>query len=139
MVSNLYRRLRRRGHTASNLDPLFYEAAVLIETREAKNENNYFSPPTTPTPSPVQTDTSDLKTLYLHWRYHPYGISRKELRVLYNKYLQGHTDYDHMVVAQSRPPNIKDQLVSINFNGNPGNKASETNLWKNPSHSTVVK
>ena len=126
IITQFYRRLRRRGHQPTDLDPLFLEAAELIE----RKANEKLSTLTPPPYSATQSDTIDEKILYLHWRYHPYGIRRRELRTLYKEYLEGHTGYDRMVVAQSRPPNIKSKLVSINFTGNPGNRASETILWK---------
>jgi hypothetical protein len=50
-------------------------------------------------------------TLYIHWRYHPAGIQRSDIRQIYNKTLQPHLPYDNMRVAISRPTNLRDRLT----------------------------
>jgi hypothetical protein len=50
-------------------------------------------------------------TLYIHWTHHPKGIQRSEIHQLYNQTIKPHKTHDRMVVAMSRPRNLRDVLT----------------------------
>jgi hypothetical protein len=58
-----------------------------------------------------KNDDKNDRTIFLHWEYHPKGIKRPVLRKLFDTYLALVLDYEKMVVAVSRPPNLKDLLT----------------------------
>ena len=111
--SFLYRRLRDRGYAPARLDALFLAAGKHIDAK-------------------IDADIPLVKrkcrepklgsigdTLFLHWQYHPRGIQRHTLRKLYDNLLHGHTGFTKLVVALSRPPNIRDTLMSNDFTSQP--------------------
>jgi hypothetical protein len=55
------------------------------------------------------TDTSN--TLFIHWTHHPHGIHRSGIRQIYKQTLQLNDTHDRMVVAMSRPKNLRDILT----------------------------
>jgi len=50
-------------------------------------------------------------TLFIHRVFHPHGVSRNDIRNLYNKILQPHLDFNRMTVAMARPANLRDILT----------------------------
>jgi len=94
ILSKFIQRLHERGHNIQNLIPILRNAAASLDSPTTKNGRN-----------------NDDNTLYLHWPYHPHGIQRMKLRQLYNEHLAHVLDYDNMVVAMSRPVNLKDLLT----------------------------
>jgi hypothetical protein len=95
MLSKFIQRLYERGHNIQNLIPILRNAAASLDSpTTTKNGRN-----------------NDDNALYLHWPYHPHGIQRMKLRQLYNEHLAHVLDYDNMVVAMSRPVNLKDLLT----------------------------
>ena len=91
----------QRGHKLEALIPIFQQAAASLETKN-------------PRPSAADTDTSN--TLFLHWQYHPHGIQKRELRLLYNNTLKPLLDYDRVTIAMFRPTNLRDLLTNAKLN-----------------------
>jgi hypothetical protein len=54
-------------------------------------------------------------TLYIHQRYHPNGLQRKEIRELYDKTLKPFLDFDTMMVAISRPRKLREILTKTSL------------------------
>jgi len=96
ILSKFILRLTERGHKIENLIPILMQAAASLNSSVTQHRLN----------SPNET-----QTLYLHWSYHPYGIQRTKLRQLYTEYLAPVLNYDKLVIAMSRPRNLKDLLT----------------------------
>lgn len=75
------------------------------------------------------------KQIILHWEYDPDGIRREKIRELYNTHLggllsspieevDGGLATDRMIVAYSRPPNLRDQLQSAKLHQIEGEEVS---------------
>jgi hypothetical protein len=89
-------RLTERGHTIESLKPIFEQAAIRLEIR----------------PKMLANSTTDNNgTLFLHRTYHPYGLSRSTIRHVFQQVLEPVLDYDHMIIATARPPNLRDLLT----------------------------
>ena len=56
-------------------------------------------------------NTANNRTLYIHWVHDPKDISNRDLCDLYNDTIQPHTIFDKMIVALSRPKNLRDMLT----------------------------
>jgi hypothetical protein len=69
--------------------------------------------------------TAAVKRLYLQWRYSTHGPGRQTLRHLYNKHLRGHDGFDEMIVAFSRPKNLRDIITNIVRTERPGGRMSD--------------
>jgi hypothetical protein len=96
LVRKFIERLHARGHTVNNLTPLLLQAAATLDSHTTKRQD----------PSPQAQST-----LYIHWTHHPKGIQRSEIRQLYNQTIKQHGTHDRMVVAMSRPKNLRDILT----------------------------
>ena len=97
ILAKFIQRLTERGHKLEDLAPLFNQAAAALDTNILRQ-------------SQQNSDKND-RTIFLHWEYHPKGIKRPVLRKLFDTYLAPVLDYEKMVVAVSRPPNLKDLLT----------------------------
>jgi hypothetical protein len=97
ILSKFIQCLTERGHKLESLIPLFNQAVAAIDTKAFH-------------PSP-QCSNSNEHTLYLHWQYHPKGIQRSSLCRLYDEHLAPFLNYNKMVIAISRPLNLRDLLV----------------------------
>ena len=53
----------------------------------------------------------DDNKLYLHWKYHPKGLQRQDIRQTFNTNLRQHIPFEKMVIAMSRPKNLRDVLT----------------------------
>ena len=89
-------RLTERGHTIENIKPIFEQAALLLDKKPKIQTNS-------------TTDNDD--TLFLHRTYHPYGLNRSTIRHVFQQVLEPVLDYDRMIIATARPPNLRDLLT----------------------------
>jgi hypothetical protein len=96
ILTNFIRRLLLRGHAINNISPILLNAAAQLEKNHHANK----------TQPAIGEDT-----LFIHRVFHPHGISRNDIRNLYNKILQPHLDFDRMTVAMARPANLRDILT----------------------------
>jgi hypothetical protein len=94
LVIKFLERLMARGHTLEKLYPIFTQAASTLD--------NVITPP-----SPPNSD----HTLYIHWTHHPNGLQRSDIRRIYNQSLQHCDTHERMIVALSRPKNLRDVLT----------------------------
>jgi len=69
-------------------------------------------------------DTDSDNILYIHRTYHPIGPQRHDIRILYQKILEPHLNFDKMTVAISRPPNLRDILTKAKVTPPPGIEVS---------------
>ena len=74
-------------------------------------------------PPPTAASTTQTP-LYLHWEYHPHGITRRDIRHIYDTTLAGHSGFDRMIVAFSRPRNLWDMLMPTSMKEPPKRQAS---------------
>jgi hypothetical protein len=100
-------RLEARGHARSTIDELFMEAAKAFTNK-----------------APTRPKTAE-SPLYLHWEWHPRGLTRQLLRQAYNEHLQGHDGFDRLIIAYARPQNLRDSLTSSRLDEPPGQNASD--------------
>jgi len=96
ILSKFITRLTERGHTIESLKPIFEQAAQLIDRRH----------------NLLKSSTADNdNTIFLHRTYHPYGLGRNTIRRVYQQTLEPVLDYERMVIATARPPNLRDLLT----------------------------
>jgi len=60
----------------------------------------------------LTTDDPSPKPLIFHLKYHPRGISRQQVRTAYSEMLESLMPERHLLIAVSRPKNLKDRLCS---------------------------
>jgi hypothetical protein len=94
-------RLVERGHTIEKITPILFQAALAIDAPKTITEKD--------------NKKSDEKTLYIHRVFHPNGIQRTDIRNLYKEILEPFLPYDKMIVAMSRPANLRDVLTKAAF------------------------
>jgi hypothetical protein len=83
----------QRGQNLSSLSPILLQAAANLDRKHI-------------IPAAPPSDT-----LYLHWPFHPNGLTRQDVRRLYDNTLRPTLDYDNMQIATSRPKNLNDILT----------------------------
>jgi hypothetical protein len=118
VAHHFYRKLLERGHNATHLADLFMSAATKFDA-----ESNMSPAQLAETKSTDTADPSD--TLFLHLEYHPRGIPRRVIRDLYTETLGPHSGFNRMVVAFSRPKNLRDALMKTQLNEKEGCRASD--------------
>jgi len=96
ILSKFITRLTERGHTIESLKPIFIQAAQLIDKRHNLLKSS--------------TANND-NTIFLHRTYHPYGLERNAIRRVYQQTIEPVLDYERMVIATGRPPNLRDLLT----------------------------
>jgi hypothetical protein len=77
--------------------------------------------------------TTNERTLFLHWQYHPNDITRQELRRIYNETLAEKDGFDKMNVCYSRPSNLREALTNTLLSEPEGERASDLINSLNPS------
>jgi hypothetical protein len=85
--------LQARGHDVTEIEATMLEAAAHIENKSNNKSND----------KTIRQDTltSTLKTLFIHWQYHPFNIYRTVLRRLYSGKMEGFDGFDAMAVCYS--------------------------------------
>jgi hypothetical protein len=114
ILSKFILRLMKRGHKIENLIPILMQAAASLNSSVTQHH---------------LSSSNDIQTLYLHWSYHPHGIQRTKLRQLYNEYLAPVLNYDKMVIAMSRPRNLKDLLTKAALTPTTSRDATNMVTW----------
>ncbi|KAL7523111.1 hypothetical protein ACHAXR_000029 [Thalassiosira sp. AJA248-18] len=112
-------------HVARGWDRATIKSLILAADTRIK------STPPTPTPTtvhPGQTKSAP-DTIYLHWQYHPNDIPRNRIRSIYNSTLQEIVSevlkINKLVVAYSKPPNLKETVTKAKLHQAPGREASK--------------
>ena len=100
-------RLEARGHARSTINELFMKAAKAFTNKALMRPKTAESP------------------LYLHWEWHPRGLTRQQLRQAYNEHLQGHDGFDRLIIAYARQQNLQGSLTSSRLDEPPGQNTSD--------------
>ena len=117
----LYRRLRARGHSSENLNPLFMEAAAKLSSKRKGAMRG-----TKKTASMKSMNQKDNEKIFFHIPFHPKDISRREIqriytntcekaaqsfKRIYNSERQATMSIPGITVAYSRLKNLRDRLT----------------------------
>ena len=113
----LFQRLCDRGHNPHQLYPLFVNAAKSIDSKQIQN-------------SIVHTPSSSThNNIFLKWRYHPDGVTRKDIQKIYKSTCENTSDnaphgFRHLpttngatlhisklTIAYTRDRNLRDILI----------------------------
>jgi hypothetical protein len=94
LVTKFLERLHTSGHPLEKLYPLFTQAAATLDN-----------------PQQPRTNTATNNTLFIHWTHHPRGIQRNHIHQAYTQTLQAQDIHDNMIIAMSRPKNLRDVLT----------------------------
>ncbi len=94
LLSKFIKRLVLQGNSIEKLTPLFQRAAQQLNDKR-----------------PLTNNTTNNRTLYIHWVYDPKDVNNKVLHEVYNSTLQPHVNFNKMTIALSRPKNLRDMLT----------------------------
>ena len=126
MAVKLFERHVARGWDRTLIKSLILEAQQRIKSTPLPTQTTTPAP-VQPQPLPGQPRVVD--TLYLHWQYHPNDITRKQLRTIYEttckKKIEDTLDIKKLVVAFSKPPNLKEAITKAKLHQAPGKEASK--------------
>jgi hypothetical protein len=100
ILQKFIERLMERGHTLEGLTPILYQAALSIDAPSITTTTN---------------KKADESTLFIHRVFHPNGLQRTDIRKLYKQILEPVLTYNKMIVAMSRPTNLRDVLTKAAF------------------------
>jgi len=99
-LTQFINRLLDRGHSLTNIIPILMETAESIDKQRHITNNS----------KPNNEDT-----LFIHRVFHPYGLSRQDIRRLYSEILEPHLQFNRMTIAMSRPTNLRDLLTKASL------------------------
>jgi hypothetical protein len=112
-------RIIERGHDANIIATLFTEAAQRFD-KEARQ------PPATTLEAPAESlHNHEPAQYYLHLEYHPHGVTRKEIRTLFNKTVGTLLPPHKFTIAYSRPKNLRDALMRTRMEETAGCQATD--------------
>jgi hypothetical protein len=103
MAKLLARRLCARGYSFQTLLPVFKQAGE----RLAKSDPRLPQIPRDERPCDA---TTAQKAIIFHLLHHPRGITRQQVRAAYSEIVGPLMPDRNLVIAVSRPPNIKDRV-----------------------------
>jgi hypothetical protein len=121
LIGNFAQHLLARGHSLTAIRNHFQQAATSIDQKSLLKATLISQPQKNLNDSSIEN-----RALYLHWQYHPHGIQRGTLRALYKDTLEACTPFQNgMVVAMSRPKNLRDLLTRTTMQELAGERASD--------------
>jgi len=79
------------------LSPILFQAAAMIDNKYTKS---------------IQKKTNNTldNSLFFHQEFHPAGIHNQAIQNIYKNALHGYDNFDKMIIATSRPKNLRDLL-----------------------------
>jgi hypothetical protein len=104
MAVLLARRLMARGYPYLTLKPLFEESAIRLQAQLSQRR-------TLPPPLPDPNEKAK-KPIIFHLEYHPRGIQRSQVRQVYSDTLATVLPDRNLILAVSRPRNLRDRVCS---------------------------
>ena len=116
MAVLLARRLMARGYSFQALKPLFEESSARLQAR--------LNRPAPQLPPPGQNDPAK-KAIIFHLEYHPRGIQRSQVRQVYSETLAPILPDRHLIMAVSRPRNLRDRVCNTRLADIPGDNPSD--------------
>ena len=117
MAVLLAQRLMARGYSLPALKPLFEEASVRLQTHLSQRRATHRPPPDPNDPA--------KKTIIFHLEYHPRGIQRSQVRQVYSDTLAPLLPERNLILAVSRPRNLRDRVCSTRLPDVPGENPSD--------------
>lgn len=125
LIGDFAKHLIARGHTLTTIKSHFQKAAASIDQLNLQPS----LPKPLPKPTPLQNNADATilnRHLYIHWQYHPNGIQRHTLREIYNATLEACNPFQKgMIVAMSRPKNLREMLTRTRLQEPEGERASD--------------
>jgi len=104
ILTKFLKRLLCRGHTLENLISLVKHAASSIDSTIT---------------NPIESPSTANITMNIHSVYQPNGLQWHDIRQLYEAILKPHLNFKNMMVAISRPTNLRDMLASAKLQAPP--------------------
>jgi hypothetical protein len=101
ITPQLIQRLVNRGHQLYDNIKIIKSAATSINNTATGTYNRSIT---------INEQTDNDSTLYIHWCYHPYDISKQTLRNAYNNTLNGIDGFSQMKIATSRQKHLREIL-----------------------------
>jgi hypothetical protein len=118
----LGKRLCARGYSLATLLPIFKKASekLLLLTRyQILYRTPLLEPP------PADTTVDEDKPLIFHIEHHPRGITRQQIRAAYSETIGPLITDRKLIIAVSRPKNIRDRVCSTRLHDIPGDNPSD--------------
>jgi hypothetical protein len=118
MAILLARRLCSRGYSLEQIKPLFQQAATRLITSDPRLKHTVTEDAALPGDKP-------LKPIIFHLQHHPRGITRQQVRSAFSDTLGPFLKDRRLLIAVSRPKNIKDRICSTRLATLPGDNPSD--------------
>jgi hypothetical protein len=104
------------GHKLEDILPTITSAAAAIDNQAPGTYNRSIT---------NHMPSSQDDTLYTHWRHHPHGLSRHQIRDIYNNALKDNDGFTQMRVALSRHNNLRETLCHSQLDSDRTDTVSE--------------
>jgi hypothetical protein len=121
LITQFAERLCRRGHETRKVTEVIEKATKYIDEGLFSRLNS------------TKVSTTNKRTLFLHWQYHPNDIIQQELRRLYDETLAGKDGFDKMTICYSRPRNLREALTKTSLSEPEGERVGDLINSLNPS------
>jgi hypothetical protein len=120
LITQFVERLCRRGHEARTVAEGIEKAKRYIDERLSSRVNC------------TSNSTTNERTLFLHWQYHPNDITGQQLRRLYDETLARKDGFDRMTICYSIPRNLHEALTKTSLSEPEGERVSDLINSLNP-------
>ena len=110
-TADFIQQLINRGHSMKLITPHLHNAAAIIDKTRISH-----------TPQQILSNNT---TLYLHWTFHPNGLTQQDLCNIYNQTLRGFDNFEHMTITISCPKNLRDIMTHKRLNEPKGLQVSD--------------
>jgi hypothetical protein len=118
----LGKRLCARGYSLHTLLPIFKKASeklLLLTQYQILYRTPLLEPP------PADTTVDEDKPLIFHIEHHPRGITRQQICAAYSETIGPLITDRNLIIAVSRPKNIRDRVCSTRLYDIPGDNPSD--------------
>jgi hypothetical protein len=121
LLAQFSERLYRRGHETRKVTEWIEKATKYIDEGLLSRSKS------------TKMTTTNERTLFLHWKYHPRDITQQTLHRLYDETLAGKDGFDKMTICYSRPRNLREALTITSLSEREGERVSDLLNFLDPS------
>jgi hypothetical protein len=119
LIENFAKHLYERGHSLQSIRFHFLRAAKILDQKLLNIKPILQNPETQTTADDPITASIKNRPLYLHWQFHPNGLTKNTIRSIFNSTLQNNIPYNKRMTTGNSTQTDSQKIPSAPYSTAP--------------------